>query len=165
MNGHKILHNKEIPISVSEKIHQVYPFSNINIKRKVEGGKARIVILFIDNIKVLNSWRSIDNLMSIVESREITENHIVSDFMCNEYYKHLSIAHDIRKAVLSSDSCDQEYIENIWWLLKFQKLMDMSITGFNQSDLTHVEIQKIIDYLNTSDILYELSITHLSFTL
>lgn len=153
----QILRNREIPTSVMNKIKKVYPYDNINIRRKVEGGKARIVILFIDGIKVLNSWRPVID-ESIVETREITENHIVSDFMCTQYYKYIDAAHIVRNAVLSSKKCNEDYVENLWWLLRFQKLMDMSLTGFNQPNLSSEEIRRVLNYVENSKILNNLRI-------
>lgn len=154
----QIMRSKEIPSSVMDKIKKVYPYDDIDIRRKVEGGKARIVILFIDKMKLLNSWNPVID-ESMVETREITENHIISNFMCDEYYKNIDTAHDTRTAVLGSKTCNENYVENLWWLLRFRRLMDMSLTGFNQPDLTQEEIEKVLNYVNQSKILSDLNIT------
>jgi hypothetical protein len=153
-----ILRSKEIPTSIMQKIKKVYPYSDIDIKRKVEGGKVKIIILFIDKTKLLNSWHSVID-ESMVETREITENHIVSDFMCSEYYKYLEPAHSIKNSIMTTDSCDEEYVENLWWLLRFQRLMNMSLTGFNQPDLSKEEIRRVLNYIEKAKILPELYVT------
>jgi hypothetical protein len=155
-----ILKNKDIPTSVLDKIKEVYPYEDINIRRKVDGGKVRIIILFIDKNKVFNSWRPSIDLNSMVETKEITENHIISNFMCDEYYKHLSLAHDVKNSILKSDSLDEEYVENLWWMLRFQRLMDMSLTGFNQPDLSKDDINKVLHYINNSKVLSDLHVVN-----
>jgi hypothetical protein len=153
-----ILKQKEIPSSVMDKIKRVFPYEDIDVKRKVEGGRARIVIMFIDKIKLFNAWRPVIS-ESMVETREITENHIVSDFMCDEYYKNIKKAHKMRNNVLISKTCNKNYIENIWWLLRFQRLMDMSLTGFQLPDLSNDEVEKALNYIENSTILKEKKIT------
>lgn len=153
-----ILKYKEIPSSVIDKINKVFPYEDIDIKRKVEGGRARIVIMFIDKVKLFNAWRPVIS-ENMVETREITENHIVSDFMCNEYYKNIGKAHMIRDNVLISKTCSKNYIENIWWLLRFQRLMDMSLTGFQLPDLSNDDIEKVLNYIENSTILQDKKIT------
>lgn len=151
------LKSKELPASLVDKIKKVYPHNDINIKRKVDGGKVKIIILYIDKAKVLNLVGPIDE--SIVETSEITENNIVSDFMCQEYYKYLDQAHNIRNLILTNPNCNEKYIQNLWWMLKFQRLIDMSLIGFNQPDLTKEQIQKVLNYINTSKILFDLGVT------
>ena len=154
----KTTKENEIPNSVIDKIHKVYPYTDVKIQRKHDGTKFKILILFIDTIRLRYSKCPVD-IRFMVESHEITENSIVSEFMCNEYYKYLDTAHDIRNLVLSATNCNVDFVKNIWWLLRFECLMKMRLTDFNQPDLTDQDIQTVLDYIQNTYILSEMSIS------
>jgi hypothetical protein len=145
----QVLRSRDLPQSVIDKIHQVYPYRYVDIRRQVYRGKVKIIVLFVD----LEDLSEIDpsDLSTAVQIREITENNIVSNFMCNLYYRHLG-----RSRILNeSAQFTVNLVNDLWWLLRFRKLMDMSLVGFRQPNLTIDEITNIINYLNSARILQE----------
>lgn len=154
-----IVYKLEIPNSVQTKMRKVYPHKHLTMSRSVDNGKVKLLVLYINGNKVRKfQQRKITDLEELFELKEVTENHVISDFMCNEYYKHLTLAHEIKTQLAESDSHDKEYVENIWWMLRFLKLMDMSLVGFNQDDLTKDEIDRVLNYISQSRIISDLTI-------
>lgn len=51
-----------------------------------------------------------------------------------------------------------ELISDLWWILRFQQLSDMSVVGFNKPDLTKEEINAILKYIHSSYILTQMNI-------
>lgn len=54
---------------------------------------------------------------------------------------------------------DEDNINKIWWIVRFLRLTQLSLIGFNKPDLKPIEIKKIIEYINNSSILNDLNIT------
>lgn len=155
----QVLRNEVLPESVIDKICQVYPYRYVAIKRIVDWGKVKIYVLFVDLEDLSDADPS--NLSTAVKIQEITENNIVSDFMCNLYYHHLDQAQQTRSRILNGFSqFTVNLISDLWWLLRFYKLMEMSLAGFQQPDLTSEEIVNIINYFNNARILQEMHLTN-----
>lgn len=153
----QVLRNRDLPKSVVDKIYQVYPYRYVDIRRQVSRGKVKIIVLFVD----LEDLAEIDpnDLSTAVQVREITENNIVSSFMCNLYYRYLNQAQETRCRIFNKFQLKESFVKDLWWLLKFRKLMDMSLVGFRQPNLKFDEINNIINYLNNAKILQEMHLT------
>jgi len=100
---------------------------------------------------------SIEVLLEDGHLDAITERNVVSTLIHTEYYRHLDRAHRLVKELTSE--INLENIKRLWWILRFRRLSQLSLTGFNQPDLTSEEIEHILRYINYSHLLERLNLT------
>lgn len=102
-----------------------------------------------------NSLRIIDDEGKLIS--EITNQDIVSSLIHKEYYNYLPKAQALSSQLTTF--FDDDNINNIWWIVRFSRLTQLSLIGFNKPDLKPNDIQKIIEYISNSTILNNLNIT------
>lgn len=90
------------------------------------------------------------------EIMEITNKQIVSSSINKVYYKNFPKANLDKKKL--TNKIDKDNIDNLWFLIRFSKLSECSIIKFDVPDLTGLEIEEIITYINSSNLLNELDI-------
>ena len=120
-------------LSFERNVHQIFPECDIP---KIEKG---VIIL-----------RTSQGIITI------TEKDIVSNLIYQEYYRYLPQAIELSKQI--TDVIDIPNVQLIWWILRFQRLAQLSLTGFNQPDLTIEDIQYIIEYITSSTALNSLEL-------
>jgi len=87
----------------------------------------------------------------------ISERNVVSTLIHSEYYQHLSQAQECSQQLTSEVNLDN--IQRVWRILKFQKLTQLSLTGFHQPDLSLDQAETILRYVNNSHLLEQLNLT------
>jgi hypothetical protein len=87
---------------------------------------------------------------------EINDQNIVSSLIHKEYYNYLPTAQALSSEL--TNSIDEDNINKIWWIVRFLRLTQLSLIGFNKPDLKSNEIYNIINYINGSNILNNLHI-------
>ena len=84
----------------------------------------------------------------------ICRNKIISDYMCDIYYENLKVARKIYDNL--DNKLSKQNINNIWWLLKFKRLMELNLIDFEIRDLNDNDIAIIQDYFE-NDLISKLS--------
>ena len=143
----EVLNNKKVPENIIAKIKLVYPYQYIYVTKTVEKDRTKLRVLYLDYSRWVTLPTELPDMNSMLELVEITENNVVSDYMCQEYYKNIGHAHSIR---LNCTNIDVKFVQNLWWILRFNKLMDMNVVGFNQPDLGEEEIKAILKFVDES---------------
>ena len=143
----EVINNKKVPEHIVAKISLVFPYPNIIVTKAVDKDRTKLRVLYLDYSRWVTLPTELPDVNSMLELVEITENNVVSDYMCDEYYKNIGRAHQIR---LNCSNIDEKFVQNLWWILRFNKLMDMHVLGFNQPDLAPEDIQSILNFINTA---------------
>lgn len=150
---------KEIPPSVQEKIALVYPYPLVLSNRTVDWYRTKITVLYVDHLNMKHLRGNNENMKSLLEIGAITEHDIISDTMCETYYQHIGEAVKIKHQLECSQEITSELVKKWWWMLRFRRLMDMSILDFTKDDLSDEEVDRVINYINTATILKNMRLT------
>jgi len=124
-----------IPYTLLEKIYSVYGY---NIKPEINN---REITIKCDN-----------------DIMKINEDHIVSNIISNEYYKHIKQAIQIKQSLTLE--LTNETISKLWWLVKFDSLTKLSLVKFEQPELTPDVIVKLLHYISNTTIFNQLTPLH-----